>query len=293
MSYLVLTINGGIGKCIFGTALVQAFAEQRPDKKLIVVSGYPDVFINNPHVHRSFGFGNIQYFYETYIKDNETEIFVHNPYDTTDYTYMRKHVIEIWCELCGLQYDKKYQPKIYLTQREIDFFGKNFMISDKPLFAIQTNGGADGQNVKYSWARDIPYQTAQNVVEHFKDKYTIVHLRRQDQMPLADTIPLTASFREIVVFMTMTQKRLFMDSFAQHLSASLELPSTVCWIVNSPVVFGYDINDNILANPFTKQPELRNAFLQAFNIGGELVEFPYSSEDEIFDTDKIIASLEK
>ncbi len=84
-----------------------------------------------------------------------------------------------------------------------------------------------------------------------------------------------------------------MDSFAQHLAASMNLPSTVLWAANSPVVFGYDINDNILANPFTKQPELRNSFLQAFNIGGELVEFPYASEDEIFDADKIIASLEK
>jgi len=58
-------------------------------------------------------------------------------------------------------------------------------------------------------------------------------------------------------------------------------------------VFGYDINDNIMANPYTKQPELRNAFLQEFNIGGDLVEFPYESESEIFDIDAIIASLEK
>lgn len=293
MSYIVFSIEGGIGKCIIASAVCQAFAEQRPDKKLIVVSGYPDVFVNNPHVYRAFGFGNIQYFYDTYIKGSDSEIFVHNPYNESDYIYKRKHLIQIWCELCGLNYDEKYLPKIHLTQREIDFFSKNYANSDKPLMAIQTNGGAENQNVKYSWARDIPIQTAQQVVNHFRDRYNIVHIRRQDQFALEGTIPLTTSFRELVVFMNMTEKRLFMDSFAQHLATSLQLSSTVLWVANSPVVFGYDINDNIVANPFTKTPETRNAFLQEFNIGGDLIEFPYESESEIFDVEKVIESLEK
>lgn len=84
-----------------------------------------------------------------------------------------------------------------------------------------------------------------------------------------------------------------MDSFAQHLASSMSLPSTVLWIGNSPTVFGYEFNHNIVANPFTKQPEMRGAFLQEFNIGGEPIEFPYNSEDEIFNVDEIIASLEK
>jgi hypothetical protein len=46
-------------------------------------------------------------------------------------------------------------------------------------------------------------------------------------------------------------------------------------------------------NPFTKNPETRNAFLQEFNIGGDLVEFPYNSEDEIFNVEEIIEALKK
>ena len=84
-----------------------------------------------------------------------------------------------------------------------------------------------------------------------------------------------------------------MDSFAQHVAAGLGLPSTVCWITNKPVVFGYDMHDNLLANSFTKKAELRNAYLQAFNIGGDLLEFPYNTESEIFDSYKIIDSLKK
>jgi|LauGreSuBDMM15SN_2_FD.fasta_scaffold03228_5 hypothetical protein len=291
MNYIVFSIEGGIGKCILATAVCQAIAEQRPDKQLVVISGYPDVFINNPHVSRALAFGNTQYFFDTYIKDKETEILVHNPYSQTDYIYNRKHLVEIWCNLFGLKYDIKYKPQIFLTQREVDFFSKNLQ-TDKPFFAIQTNGGADNQKIKYSWARDIPYHVADAVVQHFKDRYRIIHIRRQDQLELRDTQTLTASFREIVVFMSMTSKRLLMDSFAQHIAGSLNLSSTVCWITNSPKVFGYEINNNILANPYTKKPELRNAFLQEFNICGDIVEFPYFSENEIFDIGKIIASLE-
>jgi hypothetical protein len=82
-----------------------------------------------------------------------------------------------------------------------------------------------------------------------------------------------------------------MDSFAQHAAAGLDKPSTVLWIANTPVVFGYNVHDNILANPHTKKPELRNAYFQKFDIAGNLLEFPYNMEHEIFNVDKIIASL--
>lgn len=290
MSYIIFTIEGGLGKCIFATAVCQAFHEQRPGKKLIVVSGYPDVFLNNPHVHRAFGYGNIQYFYEQYIKDKDSEIYTHNPYGETDFVYNRKHIIEIWCRLFGLEYKKEYLPKIYLTNREIDFYSRR-MISEKPFFVIQTNGGADNQVVKYSWARDIPVELAQKVVNYFAPEYHVIHLRREDQFTLENTQSVTAPFRELVVLMSMSKKRLLMDSFAHHLASSLGLPSTVLWIANSPVVFGYEFNDNIIANPFTNKPEIRNSFLQEFNITGEPMEFPYNSEAEIFDLADVVNSL--
>jgi hypothetical protein len=46
-----------------------------------------------------------------------------------------------------------------------------------------------------------------------------------------------------------------------------------------------------VANPFTKKPELKHAYIQKFDITGNLIEFPYNSESEIFDVDKVIASI--
>jgi len=71
------------------------------------------------------------------------------------------------------------------------------------------------------------------------------------------------------------------------------MSSTVCWITNKPEVFGYDLHDNIKSNPFTIKPELKSSYLQKFNIGGDLLEFPYNSEKEIFNVDEIINSIKK
>jgi hypothetical protein len=77
----------------------------------------------------------------------------------------------------------------------------------------------------------------------------------------------------------------------QHALAALRMPSVACWVVNKPKVFGYDLHTHILANPYTIKPELRNAFLNKFNIGGDELEFPYVNESQIFDVDTIIKAL--
>jgi hypothetical protein len=95
------------------------------------------------------------------------------------------------------------------------------------------------------------------------------------------------------VLISLSRKRLFIDSFCQHTAAALELPSTVCWITNKPNVFGYEFHDNILSNTFTVKPELRNSYLSKFNISGDLLEFPYNNESEIFNIDIIISSIKR
>jgi hypothetical protein len=64
-------------------------------------------------------------------------------------------------------------------------------------------------------------------------------------------------------------------------------------VANSPIQFGYENNINIVANQETRKPELKNSFIDKYNIGGELIEFPYNSETEIFNTEEIIEALRK
>lgn len=156
---------------------------------------------------------------------------------------------------------------------------------------MQTNGGAENQQIKYSWMRDLPVQTAQQVVDYFKDDYTIFHIRRNDQIQLQNTIQAQGDFRSLCALISIAQKRLFIDSFAQHAAKAMGLNSVVCWIGNSPAQFGYETNVNIMANPETRKPELQNARFTKYNISGDPLEFPYNDESEIFNASTIIDKL--
>lgn len=285
---IIFQISGGLGKCIMATAVCTAIKKKHPEAKLIVVSAYADVFLNNPNVYRSYNFGGMSYFYDEFVDGKEFKVFAHDPYLETAHIKQNEHLIKTWCEMFSIPYSGE-KPEIFLTQRELQFFQNKFVV-DKPIMVIQTNGGAQTEH-KYSWARDIPAATVVKVIEHFKDAYYIAHIKREDQLEYEHTIPVIDSFRTLCVLLTFSTKRFLIDSFAQHAAAALNLPSTVCWIANKPEVFGYELHDNIQANEFTNKPELRHSHLSKFNIAGDLLEFPYNSEDEIFNVDAIIESL--
>ena len=287
---VIFQINGGIGKVVASTAVCKSIKAKYPDCKLIVVSGYPDVFLNNPNVDRAFAFGQQQYFYQEYIQNQEFKFFAHDPYADTTHLMQDEHLIETWCRLYDLPFIQK-QGELFLSKREIDFFSNKYT-TEKPIFLLQTNGGADTA-LKYSWARDIPTCVVSDVIQQFRHQYNMVHIRRDDQINYEHTIGISDTFRSLVVLISLSTKRLLMDSFAQHVAATLNLPSVVLWVVNSPKVFGYDVHTNIVSNPETKKSDIRAAYLSKYNISGELVEFPYKNENEIFDIAKIVEALKK
>jgi ADP-heptose:LPS heptosyltransferase len=291
MKNIIFSIDGGIGKSIMATAVCEAIKTQYPDDKLIVITAYPQVFLCNPHVDKCLMHGNLAYFYQDYIENQEVITFLHNPYQETSFINRKKHLLETWCEMFNVKYNNE-QPKLYLTQREIDFYSQQYA-SEKPLFVIQTNGGAQEQGVKYSWSRDIPNSTAQNVVDSLIDRYHVIHIRREDQLQLENTTPVTGDFRALVVLIKLSQGRLFMDSFAQHVAKALDLDSVVLWIANTPKQFGYSNNKNIIANRETTTPELKNSAFSKFNIVGDLLEFPYNNETEIFNDEEVIDAVKE
>ena len=291
MGNIVFQIDGGIGKSIMATAICAAIKKQYPSHRLIVITGYPEVFLCNPDVDVKLGFGELSYFYEKYVEghEHENKYFLLNPYLTTDFINRRGHLIEVWCEMFGIRYNGE-MPKLYVNQREAEFYGKNFR-SQKPIMVVQTSGGAPNQPNKYSWARDLPMETAQQIVNFFAQHYTVYHIRREDQPALQNTVPVQAEFRAIVILISMSAKRLFIDSFGQHVAAALGLPSVVCWIANTPSQFGYALHTNVLASPPTLRPELKFSQFSRFNIGGMPIEFPYNHEGEIFNPQTIADAL--
>lgn len=288
---VIFHIDGGLGKHIIATAMVKVIRKQHPKDILHVVCAYPDVFKHNPlvdHVHQN---GNHGPFYKTYIKGNEhnCKLYYSDPYTHSDFILEQDHLFNIWAKQWGLQYEEE-QPQIYLTQSEIDYFTP-FYKTDKPILVIQPNGGPQNQGFNYSWTRDIPEPTVLKVIEEFKDTHTIIHIKRQDQKVYPNTLQALDGFRSIAVLLQLADKSLLIDSFAQHLSAVFNLPSTVCWVTTKPEIFGYDLHTNIKANPFTLKVDFPNNLYQPFGLSQDISSCPYQNLQDIFDDDAIIKSL--
>lgn len=90
-----------------------------------------------------------------------------------------------------------------------------------------------------------------------------------------------------------SEKRVFIDSFAQHMAAALNLPSTVCWVTTNPVVFWYDLHDNVLANPHKKEFTTNSKTYSQYELNEGILDFPWGDNEEVFDINKIFQSINK
>lgn len=286
MHFVIFQVEGGLGKSIMATAVVKGFKKKYPKSNIIVTTPYPDVFLNNPDIYKVYNFGEGKHFYQRYIKDKEVEIRIQDPYSHNNFQTNKEHLLETWFKMFELEYEDE-QPEIFLTKVEKEHHGQ-FYKTDKPILVLHTNGGPPGTGIAYNWVRDMPEALVFQLIEHYKKDYTIVQIRREDQLMYPDALSALDGFRSLSVMLQMSQKRILIDSFAQHVSAALVLPSTVLWIGTKPEVFGYDIHKNIKANPFTKEPNLDNALYQPFSLTEPLTTIPYNDTREIFNIDSII-----
>ena len=88
-----------------------------------------------------------------------------------------------------------------------------------------------------------------------------------------------------------SNKRILIDSCLQHAAAALNKPSTVLWNGTSPKVFGYDLHSNII----TKIPynfKLPGSYLFDFDFNGIETEYPFTEDQEIFNLEEIIKSVD-
>lgn len=286
---VIFSIDGGLGKSIMATAVLKAIKKQYSKANILVSTGYPDVFINNPNVNRIITHANNSGIYKDFIHNKDAKVFISDPYSTSDYITESKHLIQIWCEMFGIEYNGE-MPEMFLSKAEKQYFQPFYQL-EKPILAIQPNGGAINQPLKYSWVRDIPAPIVEQVIEHYKNDYSIVHIKRDDQIIFQDTIGALDNFRSIAILLTLSKKRLLIDSSAMHMATALNLPSVVAWIGTSPKVFGYDMHTNIMANTPPKEYDLNHTYYQRLPLFEDISKIPYNDLNEVFNTSEIIEKL--
>lgn len=138
----------------------------------------------------------------------------------------------------------------------------------------------------------MPIEIAQKLVNYFSKSYRILHIRTPEQPALNGTELLTLPFRELYAVFPLSQKRLFIDSFAHHVAAALDLQSTVVWIGNKPEIFGYEDDINIIPDAGHVRELNKFSYLDQFDISGQIQQFPYDTINMV-DINKIIEGVNK
>ena len=286
--YIIFEIMGGHGKNIIATSVIRAIKKQYPDRKIIVVCSWDAPIFYNPHVFRFFTQNQLLYFKDDYLKD-DTIIMKHDPYNETNHILRKEHLSESWCNVFNIKHDG-VKPELYVNPRELEIAKDKIKPDGRQIMLLQTHGGSpQGQYSKKSWYRDIPIEIAQNLANYFAKSYRILHIKAPEQPILENVEPLTLPLRELYAVFSLSTKRLFIDSFAQHVAAAIGLQSTVLWIGNSPKVFGYDSHINVLPNANVVRHFNKHTYT-IDDITGQIQQFPYDTVN-LFDQNEIIKAV--
>jgi hypothetical protein len=294
--YAIVQISGGLGKHIALTAGLQVVKNNYPDREIIAVVAWPELFASLPFVHRVFPLGNTSYFYDEYIKGKDSLIFAQEVYFTTPHIMKQLPMIESWCKMYGLEYNGE-QPALRINpeqRRAIRNFYEPLM-DGKPMLLLHTNGGLYTNERPYCWSRDMPHEVAFKVAQHFKKTHFVMQITRSKSQHLPECFVRheALSNTELVGLVELSSKRLLIDSSLQHAAAAFKLPSTVLWNATSSVIFGHKIHTNIQAKE-KPMKALPSSVYFDYQFDANENEYPYEEGDEkdLYNLDQIISSLE-
>ena len=296
MKYSIFHLQGGIGKHVAATAIAKVIKNNHPDRKLIVVCAYPDIFNNLDFVDRVYQLGSTSYFYQNYIQDKDSIIFHHEPYYTTEHIHKKMPLIQNWSKLYNLEYNGE-MPVVKFNKLQYDLSRKFWVKGSKPIMVLHTNGGVMATDAKpYAWTRDMPETLAQALVDHYKKDYTIYQVTKINSPKLKGanhvfaTQEQSLSMMEFFSILIHSDKRILIDSSLQHVAAAVKKPSTVLWNGTSPKVFGYDMHSNICTNiPYNFK--LPGSYLFDFDFNGNEIEYPFTEDQQLFNFDEIVKSV--
>lgn len=286
--YAIAIIEGGAGKSIIFSAVAEAIKKAHPDRKLLVFSAYPEVLLNCKVIDRVYRLGQVNYFYDDFIRDKDVIFFCEEPYKSKLFLSEKTHIIETWCSSIGVPFGNEL-PTFELTPLEIEMAYKRIAHIQKPIFVIQPYGGANNR-LAYSWNRDIPPKQIQEIVNEISQKYHVLQFGREDQPTVNGAEKIQGSIRDLVALMTFSKGRILIDSCFQHAAAALKLPSTVCWITNKPCNWGYSTHKNVtpIQGIEKTQIHLPESFLGEFDFtGGRFYDYKFNTQD-LFDIKDII-----
>jgi len=186
--YIIFNASGPLDKNIAATAVVSSIKKGYPEHKIVVISEFSDVWLHNPDVYRVYQLGRISYFYDDFVKEKDTIFMWQDPYNSSDFLNKKKHLIEAWCDLCGVPCTEK-SPKLYFTHREKEATMRMMGAENSPvpIFLVETTN-IIFNDIPYVWFRDMPKSLAQRVSDKMREMgYRTIHLLKGNEPALLNT----------------------------------------------------------------------------------------------------------
>lgn len=268
---IVFVTEGGIGKVIASTAVVKRLKEEYPEKKIIVVAGAPEIFKYNPNVEESFKFDNPLNFYDRFIKTKNSYIFKVEPYTNTDYVLGKKHLLDVWCSSCGVEW-KEVLPEIFFLKNELSI-GQS-LLSDikkknKKLILLQWIGGLIPQDQREisqidarlkMHRRALPKVVAQQIVNRLISKgYGVGLVQHENFSTLDGAERVFYNLRAVLSLLKHCDGFIGVDSFLHHAAAGMNKKGVVIWGGTDPKKLGYKCQRNLAKvvcdTPFCHRPD--------------------------------------
>ena len=247
----IFIIEGGIGRSVFFTALIPKLAG---DEKIIVMSAYPDIFENNPHVYRSMSRG-VPFSWNDVIKNSENQVMFRDPYFNDEFIKGKIHVIEAWCKEFGIDYDPAMRPKLYLP-KHVKNAAKQFKKENGNFIIIQFTCGQSplGANLEapffyQGFERIYPLEQSQELVKLIKKKYpslSILNFSIPNEGPnLEGSFRIQADYLFYAAALQEASGFIGVNSSLTHMAAAVDAPGVVLWGGSNPDQWGYPEHINL------------------------------------------------
>lgn len=230
----VLEISGGIGKHVMATSFVKWLNEKYPNKKITVISAYPEIFEYNPRIHRNLHLTQ-PYLFEDYIKENDFR--KGNPYELQEYyrEKNKKHLMNLFPKAYFFnQYNENPETEIYLTKGE-EFDGQIYCKQNGPLITFQATGGlppgATPNRMKLdSSQRDMIQKLAYKTVETLiRAGFKVLQLRNNTEPQIPGTLQLELPFRNLIPIVKNSIAHVGIDSSWMHVAGCFKKPMLTFW----------------------------------------------------------------
>ena len=292
----LINVEGGLGKNVMLTSILQELKEQKGYDEMYVISPYHDVFKCCPAVTDAFqpGLGTL---YQELVLDPECEVLWKEPYSNQRFIKKQCHLFDAWAEEFGITLpadadvyipnlafiEKEYPHLRKIADEHMDKWNHNFCIvqftgGQSPLSSTKDQ---NGNMLPYANAQEAikrNYPKGQRIVDELIEKYgadtTIVHFALPNEPSYEGAVKIEVPYLTYHILAQEAKEVVCIDSSLQHLATGVNDNITVIWGETRPEHFGYKRNRNVCAkNVLNSQP-----YFKPLGVSPSIVRMPEPEE---------------